>query len=126
MKIGPAEGSEEEIRDFFENLGLNPSEFFVKPEPALASHWLVIPAACFATMLIIVLAIHNKENSSVRIPALIAFITLSWFSLALHIRYKSTSLTTFAIILGIVALLLASGTITLLEVMDTIKDTKAD
>jgi hypothetical protein len=46
MKLGPIEGTKEEITGFFQDNGLNAGDYFQIPEPPIKSVWLVIPAAC--------------------------------------------------------------------------------
>ncbi|WP_125182564.1 hypothetical protein [Thiohalobacter thiocyanaticus] len=48
MKIGKAEGTPEEIKDFFENYGLNPEDYFEKTESPLHWKWIAIPGSIVA------------------------------------------------------------------------------
>ena len=42
MKLG-LEGTPEEVINFFQNNGLNPLDYFEKPESSLQTRWLIIP-----------------------------------------------------------------------------------
>jgi hypothetical protein len=43
MKIGKMEGSPEEIKNFFQDNGLNIPDFLEKPEAPLKPIWLIAP-----------------------------------------------------------------------------------
>jgi len=53
MKLGKAEGTPEEIKNFFENHGLNPADYFEKTENPLHWKWIAIPVSVVAISLLL-------------------------------------------------------------------------
>ena len=47
MKVGPVDGSVQEVQDLFENHGLNIKDYLEKPSSPLKSRFLVIPVVVF-------------------------------------------------------------------------------
>jgi len=118
MKIGPVEGTSEEVNDFFQNNGLNLSEYLQKPEPPLSNIWLIIPAILFVFSFG-VLSITQIASANWKVFVfLLGFASSVWLGVSVHIRFKS-SWSAWAIILaGLLIMLVALGVIEPKELLE--------
>ncbi|SDY44112.1 hypothetical protein [Nitrosomonas sp. Nm33] len=109
MKIGPVEGTPEEVNNFFQNNGLNPLDYFQKPEPALQKRWLIIPSVLFVVSFT-VLVFVTDEHTKIRIMLfLFGFCSSLWLAVSIHIRFKSAWGSGSIILAGLLIMLVALG-----------------
>lgn len=111
MKIGPVEGTSEEINSIFQNNGLNLSEYLQKPEPPLSIIWLIIPSVLFfACTGVLLLASMASYNYKIFI-FLLGFAFSVWIGVCVHIRFKSSMGAGTIILAGLLIMLVALGAI---------------
>lgn len=109
MKIGNVEGTPEEVRDFFENNGLNPSDFFEQPEPQLDKVWLIVPGVASLICALLLVALGPTFDKLKITVFLIGLSTIVWLSVSVHIRFKSGWGSGAIILCGLLILLVALG-----------------
>lgn len=109
MKLGPAEGTPEEINNFFQNNGLNPSDYFERPEPVLQTRWLIIPAILFVASFVVLAIFGNEYQESKVILFLFGFASSVWLAVCVHIRFKSAWGAGAIIFSGLLIMLVALG-----------------
>jgi len=109
MKIGSVEGTLEEVNDFFQNNGLNLSEYLQKPEPPLSKKWIIIPSVLFVFFMGI-LSLFNIPSSNYKIFIfLLGFASNVWLAVCVKIRFKSSSEAIAIILAGLLMMLVAIG-----------------
>lgn len=122
MKMGQIEGSPEEIRDFFQNNGLNIADYIEKPEDPLKPIWLIVPA------IILALAFSSLTLFAPQTPATQNLIFLFgcgagiWLTVSVQIKFKNTWAAGFIAIGSILIMLVAIGLITPTEMMQHLKE----
>ena len=118
MKIGPVEGTSEEVNDLFQNNGLNLSEYLQKPEPPLSNIWLIIPSVLFVAC-IGILSLANIVSSNYKIFIfLLGFASSVWLGVCVHIRFKSSWGAGAIILAGLLIMLVALGAIEPKELLE--------
>ncbi|PMP42102.1 hypothetical protein [Vibrio splendidus] len=124
MKFGGVEGTPEEIKNHFENNGLNPLDFFDKPEDKLSKIWVVVPSVifvlCFGS-LNFVNEISDKSKSFIFLTGLCACV---WTAVSVHIRFKSGWGAGSIIFIGLLVMLVALGILQPAQLLDYIKAAK--
>lgn len=122
MKIGPIEGTVEEISNFFQNNGGNLSDFIKKPTPQLKNRWILIPSILFLICFIILLFIQNQSNEMKLLFFLFGFASSVWIAISTNIRYSSTWNSVLIIISSLLMLAVVYGIMSLQEVIDYFKN----
>lgn len=125
MKIGNAEGIPEEIRDYFENCGLNAADFFLKTEASLHWKWILIPISIVAITLILLVLLDSINMQLHILLFLLGGGFASWAVVSIQIKFKNGWATTVAAIGALLMLLVAAGFMTPKESLDAIKGLKA-
>lgn len=124
MKVGEIEGTPQEINDFCENNGLNIEDYLYKPEKPLSRSLFIVPSVfyiIFIILLTIVTALPHKWRTFI---FLVGCCCSLWLGVNIQIRFKNTWATAFIIICGIAFMLVASGDITPLGLLDHAKELK--
>jgi hypothetical protein len=124
MKFGGAEGTPEEIKNFFANTGANVTDFLQKPEEPLAKHWLIIPALVFALNLALILILSPLAK-----PLLLSLFVLGaassvWLAVCLQLKFKNGWATAVASIGCLLVLLVAAGFMAPTDTIDALKKFK--
>lgn len=126
MKLGKAEGTPEEIKDFFENHGLNPEDYFEKTESPLHWKWIAIPGSIVAVSVILLVFLDNVTPKTHILLFLAGAGCACWSAVSLQIRFKNGWATTVAAVGALLLLLVAAGLITPQETVDAIKGFKGN
>ena len=124
MKVA-VNGSPEEIRDLFENHGLNPRDYFKKPPSPLKARFLVIPTVVFL-LFIFTLALlpAGSPDWQLRFFYILSFGSGTWICASTQLRFKN-SITTFFVAMGLVlTILLAAGLMSPREAAEAVKSLK--
>ena len=124
MKLGKAEGTPEEIKDFFENHGLNPGDYFEKAENPLDWKWIAIPGAIVAISVLLLVLLDNVTPKIHILLFLVGAGCACWAAASLQIRFKNGWATTVAAVGALLVLLVAAGFIAPKETVDAIKGLK--
>jgi uncharacterized membrane protein len=123
MKFGPVEGSPEEIKNFVENNGLNPADYFTVAESPLHVVWFVIPSVCIM-LVAVVLALLPAQKPFATPTFLIGCAASIWLSVNVQLRFRNGWATTILVVGCILILLVALGVVTPLQVFEQIKSLK--
>lgn len=122
MKVGQMEGSPEEIRDFFQNNGLNIADYIEKPEIPLKPVWLIVPAVIL-TLAFSSLSLFAPQSSAIKnLIFLFGCGSGIWLSVSVQIKFKNTWAAGFVAIGSILIMLVAIGIITPAEMLEHLKD----
>jgi len=120
MKIGSAEGTPEEIRDFFQAYDLKVDDYLEKPQPPLAKHWFIIPATITVLILATFFLWPPSTEKSMLFRVVMTFITGGWLTIALQVAFKNAVATVAAAIAIILVTLVTAGLIEPKDAMDAV------
>ena len=125
MKIANLEGTTEEIKNFFLDTGLNPSDYFVPiVETPTKKIWLILPCLS-AVVSLVLLCLMPKLSAELRLLALIStFCSAIWGAVVLQIMHKNPWATGIFGIGVVVVALVAIGVLTPSQLLDEIKALK--
>ena len=126
MKLGKAEGTPEEITNFFENHGLNPEDYFEKSESPLHWKWIAIPGGVVTVATLFLVLLDNIPPKAHILLFLVGAGCACWAATSLQIRFKNGWATTVVAVGALLVLLVAAGFITPKETVDAIKGLKGD
>ena len=126
MKLGKAEGTPEEITNFFASHGQNPLDYFEKIENPLHWRWLAIPCSLVAIAVLLLVILDNLQSKTHILLFLLGSGCACWAAASLQVRFKNTWATTIVAIGILLLLLVAAGYIEPREIMDTIKGLQGD
>lgn len=129
MKLGPIDGSTEEVQDLLENNGLRLQNYLQKPAAPLTTRYLVISGAIFLVGLVFV-ALGTFESVPfervITLVNLIAFGGGVWLTVNIQLRYRNGP-ATFATAVGAsLMLLIAAGIFSLQDAAEFIKGLPKD
>jgi uncharacterized membrane protein len=125
MKMGPFDGSMEEVKDLFENNGLKLEDYLEKPPSHLATKFMIIPAVVLGIALLLLAIFTTKcSHAILTLLYLLGFSGGTWLTVSIQLRYKNT-LATFAVAIGsLLMILVASGIFSPKEAVEFIKEIK--
>lgn len=126
MKLGKAEGTPEEIKNFFENNGMNPEDYFEKTERPLHWMWLAIPGSIVAVAVLMLVLLDDLSPKTHILIFLVGAGSACWVATSLQVRFKNVWATTVVAVGALLVLLVAAGFITPKETVDAIKGLKGD
>ncbi len=63
MKLGKMEGTPEEIRDFFQNNGLNIEDYLEKPDTPISRIWFIILANLIVASIVILTLVQPTSKA---------------------------------------------------------------
>lgn len=125
MKVGPFDGSAQEVRDLLENHGLKLENYLEKPQVPLRSIFLVLPVSLLCIILVL-LVLFSRLCS----PTVLTLIHISgfgcgtWLTVSTQLKFKN-GMATFVVAIGIIVIILvASSVLSPKEAADFIKDVR--
>jgi len=121
MKVGSVEGTPEEVKDLFEDHGLDLSAYIEKPDRPLHKVWLIIPAAGFVVCFGILSFITALPSSGEIFIFLLGFACSVWLGTSIHIRFKSAWGAGAIMLAGLLIMLVALGVLAPSELLDHYK-----
>lgn len=121
MKIGPIEGTPEEIRNFSQDFGLRAADFFVPPEPPIKTVWLVIPSACVVLDLAVLTLLAPWSASRATFIFLVGCAASLWLVVACQVRFKSAGVTGIVAFGCVLLMTVALGTLTPLQMLEELR-----
>jgi len=121
VRLGNAEGTPQEFTNFFQDNGLDPSNFFQKVEDTISTKWVIIPAILiFISVLGIWL--FSEDYIHYQWPTfLFGCLCVVWLGVSIHLRFKQFGVTTVALVGCLAVLLVAYGLITPIEAIEQLK-----
>ena len=126
MRMGPFDGSVEDVKDLLENNGLTLEDYLEKPPASLKTCFLVVPIMLF-TLSLFVLAIMPVNSTSwvLRVLYAISFGSGTWICTNIQIRFRN-GIATFCVAMGvIITVLIAAGLLSPREAADIVRDLKS-
>jgi FtsH-binding integral membrane protein len=124
MKIGKLEGTPEEIKDFFQNSGLNVSDYLEKTEQPLK------PVCFIAPVIIVIAALLWLTLFAPSRAALQTFLFLCgcgggiWLAATIQIRFKNTWASIFVAVGTVLVMMVAIGIATPADIVKQLKELK--
>ncbi len=125
MKVGPVDGSVQEVRDLFENNGLKLEDYLEKPLLPLKTKFLVIPIVVFLlSLFILCLLTAGSPEWQSRFLYIVSFGSGTWICTCTQLRFKN-GIATFCVAMGLVlTFLLAAGLMSPREAAEAVKSLK--
>lgn len=121
MKLSNLEGTSDEIKNFFQDNGLNAADYFLAPEAPMKLVWLTLPGLCVFLSLSILVLFPNWA-SELRKFAFVATCFLSiWWAVVLQVRFKNAWATGVVIVGCLLLALVGLGAVTPLQMLDEVK-----
>ena len=106
MKLGPAEGTPQEIKDFMASSDFDFLKFVELPPPPLATRWVVSPFVVFVGLVVVLQCIPTKPVLPMVVAGLCA---ATWLCAAVHYRWKMPTVTWIVAVGAFFTLLVAAG-----------------
>ena len=123
MKIGnEIEGTPEEIKDFFENNGLNLEDYVVKPQTfSLQNQWIFIPITLFIAISCIILIFLPDTGTIRKVFTVIDLLIVLWIVSYAHLKFNNKFVTLIICIGLLLITLFVYGEISLIELFEKIE-----
>ena len=121
MKLGPIEGTKEEITGFFQDNGLKASDYFERVETPIKTAWLLLPALCIVATLGALTLLPSLSTDQQTFIFLIGCAALVWLATVVQLRFKHAWATGIVAIGGLLLMLVALGVISPAQVLDEVK-----
>ena len=125
MKFGGVEGTPEEIKDHFENYGLNPLDYFDKPKEKLSMVWIVVPSVFFVLSFAVLNFTHELGDKVKLFIFLSGLCACVWTAVSVHIRFKSGWGAGSIIFIGLLVMLVALEVLQPAQLLEHIKPQKS-
>lgn len=122
MRIGPFDGTTEELKNVVENHGFNVGAYL---KPPLAIRFIVIPVVIF--LLAVGLLGWFQESCPGNVQLLLCILTIAagtWTCVSVRMRFNSSLVTSIIAIGGIIILLTATRVFSLKDVADYLRGVK--
>ena len=124
MKIGPVEGTEEEVNALFKNNDLNLSEYITKPEAPLEKIWLILPSTLLVICFGVLTLFEELSSNTKTFIFLVGFSASVWAAVSVHIRFKSVWGAGAVILAGLLIMLVALGVLAPNELLEHYKNSQ--
>ncbi len=122
MKLGPLDGSVEEVRDLLENHGLRIEDYIEKPAVPLETKFLILPAVVLAISLLLLTLLSDYCSLTIlTLIYLLGFAGSLWLTVSIQLRFKNMPATFVVAIGSLVMILVASGIFSPKEATEFIK-----
>jgi asparagine N-glycosylation enzyme membrane subunit Stt3 len=124
MKFGPFEGTPEEINNFFQNNGLNISDYIALPEEPIKAIWFAIPSTLILCTLAVLTLFRPSGASGVTFLFLIGCGGGLWLAVNTQLRFKNPWATGLIAICCLLLLLVALGVLTPIQMLEEVRSLK--
>ena len=121
MKLGPIEGTKEEITGFFQDNGLNAGDYFQMPEAPIGTLWLVVPTLCVVATLGALTLLESLKQGQQTFLFLIGCMAIVWLATVIQLRFKHAWATGIVVIGGLLLMLVALGAISPTQMLNEVK-----
>jgi hypothetical protein len=121
MKVGPIEGTKEEITGFFQDNGLKVSDYFQLPEAPLKAVWLVLPAFLIIVALGILTLAEPLSTGQRMFVFLVGGTATIWLAVGVQLRFKNSWATGIVAIGGVLVLLVAHGDLSPMQMFNEVR-----
>jgi hypothetical protein len=120
MKLGPFEGTAEELRDVVQNHGLDIEALFERPGSSLAKLWLILPSVAFALVCLLIWILEARLSVTIGL-AIVGVLFATWASASVQLKFKNGLATSCVAVGGLLVLLLSCRVMPLRETIDIAK-----
>lgn len=121
MKLGPIEGTKEEITGFFQDNGLKASDYFQTPEDPIETLWLFVPALCVVATLGALTLLESLKQGQQTFIFLIGCMAIVWLATVIQLRFKNAWATGIVVIGSLLLMLVALGAISPTQMLNEVK-----
>ena len=121
MKLGPIEGTREEITGFFQDNGLKASDYFQVPEAPIRTLWFIVPAFCTIAALGALTILEPLKEGYRTFIFLIGCMTVAWLALVIQLRFRNNWATGIVVFGGLLLMLVALGAISPTQMFNEVK-----
>lgn len=121
MKLGPIEGTKEEITGFFQDNGLKASDYFQIQGAPIGTLWLVVPAFCVVASLGALTLLESLKQGHQTFIFLIGCTAIVWLATVVQLRFKHAWATGIVVIGGLLLMLVALGAISPTQMLNEVK-----
>jgi hypothetical protein len=121
MKLGPIEGTKEEITGFFQDNGLKANDYFQMPETPIKAVWIVIPALLIVATLGALTLVESLSTGQKTFAFLVGCAALVWLTTVMQLRFKNAWATGIVAIGGLLLMLVALGAISPTQMLNEVR-----
>ena len=121
MKLGPIEGTKEEVAGFFQDNGLNVKDYFQMPLAPIEVIWCAIPASLMVISLATLTLIESLSTGQKMFVFLVGCAALVWLTTVIQLRFKHAWATGIIAIGGLLLMLVALGAISPTQMLNEVK-----
>ena len=121
MKVGKAEGTPEEISNFYAINDLNITDYLETSEDPLHAKWILIPSIILFTIVLVLVLSNNLGFNLIILLFLSGFAFAIWAVISLQLKFKNAIATTVAAIGSSLILLIAAGFLSPIEILEAVK-----
>lgn len=121
MKIGPYEGTPEEIKNFFQDSGLQMADYLAVPEAPIRTVWFLVPGVVFVLALAVLTLLTHLAKPATTLVFLVGAAAALWLAVNAQLRFKNPWAMAVITLGGLLLLLVALGAVTPLEMLQEVK-----
>lgn len=121
MKLGPIEGTKEEITGFFQDNGLKVNDYFQTPKAPIKAVWLVIPALLIVITLGSLTLIVSLSTGQRMFAFLVGCAALVWLTTVIQLHFEHAWASGIVAIGGLLLMLVALGAISPTQMLNELK-----
>ena len=121
MKLGPIEGTKEEVTGFFQDNGLKANDYFQIPEDPIKTLWIVISVLCIVATFGALTLIESLTTSQKTFVFLGGCAALVWLTTVVQLRFKHAWATGIVAVGGLLLMLVALGAISPTQMLTEVK-----
>ncbi|MEN9480790.1 MAG: hypothetical protein RLZZ298_2185 [Pseudomonadota bacterium] len=111
MKLGPMEGTPEEIKGFIQDNGLQVEKFFQAHEEPISTIWFVVPAVIVITSIAFFTLLTMPKSGTSTFVFLAGCAAALWLATNIQLRFKNIRASRGVLICCVLFLLVALGVI---------------
>jgi hypothetical protein len=126
VKLGPLEGTPDEVRDFFKNNGLNVTDFFEIPDAPIRKRWFVVTSVGFIITVAILVLSPSLSPAQQKFCFVVACSFAIWLAVVVQLRFKSVWATGIVVVGTLLLALVSLGVVTPTQMLDEIKTFKKE
>ena len=126
MKIEGLEGSTQEIHDFFQNNGLEVSDYFQVPQKPISWLWIIVLGALVLVgQILLVLELGAEAKISKLLFITTCFFIICW-AMAIQVKFENSWATSLVAIGGLLLSLVSFGVFSPEQIVDVVQQLKSD
>lgn len=124
MKFANLEGTTDEIKNFFQDNGLNAADYFQPAEIPIKTIWLVLPAACVLLALAVLVLVPSLTLVQQRFAFIVSCFSAIWWAVVIQVRFKNVWATGVVVVGCLLLALVSLGVVTPIQMLEEVKALK--